>query len=80
MVFEIEIEYWWSWGYTSPANKLKQSIQSAFPDYNIICRSAIKVTGKIEVSWINGILKNVIWTSGKNNTENNHKTIIKFLK
>jgi hypothetical protein len=38
------------------------------------------MTSKIEVAWIDGGQKDIIWSKGKADTENNHQEIINLLK
>lgn len=80
MVKTIDIEYCGAWGYGGPANRLKKSIAEAFPNVNINCHSAKGTTSKIEVAWIDEGQKNIIWSKGKADTENNHQEIINILK
>ena len=77
---KIDIEYCGGWGYGGPAMRLKKAIQAAFPDVEIDCHSASGMTSKIEVSWIDGANKQIIWSKGKADTENGHVAIIANLK
>ena len=61
----IDIEYCGSWGYGGPALRLKKALQEAFPDVEINNHSASSKTGKIEVAWIDGGNKKIIWANGK---------------
>lgn len=65
----IDIEYCGAWGYGGPALRLKKSLAEAFPEYEINCHSADGVTSKIEVSWIDGGNKAIVWSKGKADTE-----------
>lgn len=56
--------------------RLKKSIQEAFPEVEINCHSAKGTTGVIDVAWMDGGNKQIIWSKGKADTEGNHQTII----
>jgi len=60
--------------------RLKKSLIAAFPNVEIDCQSANGMTSKIEVFWIEGVNKKLIWSKGKADTENNHNEIIKLLQ
>jgi hypothetical protein len=60
--------------------KLKKSLRIAFPFIEIYLHSASKLTKKIEVAWIEGGNKNIIWSKGKAETEAGHPEIIERLK
>lgn len=77
---KIYIEYCGGWGFGGPALRLKKSLIQEFTNVDIECQSAYDVTSKIEVYWIEGINKKLIWSKGKADTENNHAEIIKLLK
>ena len=68
MVKTIDIEYCGGWGYGGPANRLKKYIAESFPNATINCHSASGMTSKIEVAWIDGGQKNIIWSKGKADT------------
>lgn len=80
MVKVIDIEYCGGWGYGGPALRLKKSLQAAFPNHEINTHSAHGLTGKIEVAWIEGGNKKIVWSKGKADTESKHETIIDNLK
>lgn len=74
MVKHIDIEYCGAWGYGGPATRLKKAIQATFPDVQISCHSAGKSTGTIQIAWIEDTgKKNILWSKGKAETENNHQ-------
>ena len=77
---KIYIEYCGGWGYGGPALRLKKSLMAAFPNVEIDCESADGTTSKIEVFWIEGVNKKMIWSKGKADTENGHNEIIKLLQ
>jgi hypothetical protein len=52
----------------------------AFPNVEIECQSADGTTSKIEVFWIEGANKKMMWSKGKADTENGHNQIIKLLQ
>ena len=53
---------------------------AAFPNVEIDCASADGNTSKIEVFWIDGANKKLVWSKGKADTENGHNEIIKLLQ
>jgi hypothetical protein len=55
-------------------------LADAFPNVEIECESADGMTSKIEVVWIEGANKKMIWSKGKKDTENGHNEIIKLLQ
>jgi hypothetical protein len=59
---------------------LKKSLQNAFPNTEINTHSASGLTGKIEVAWIEGGNKIIIWSKGKADTESHHEQIVDNLK
>lgn len=76
----IDIEYCGGWGYGGPANRLKKALSEAFPNVTINCHSANGMTSRVEVAWIDGGNKQIIWSKGKNETESGHANIIAALK
>ena len=68
MVKTIDIEYCGGWGYGGPAKRLSEAIKKSLPDVTINCHSASGMTSKIEVAWIDGGQKNIIWSKGKADT------------
>lgn len=69
----IDIEYCGGWGYGGPAMRLKKSLTEAYPDVEINCHSAKDLTSKIEVAWIEGGNKQIVWSKGRADTENGHQ-------
>ena len=80
MVKTIDIEYCGGWGYGGPATRLKKAIEAAIPGAPINLHSAKGMTSKIEVAWIDGGNKQIVWSKGKADTENGHAEIIAILK
>lgn len=72
----IEIEYCADNGLGGPANKLKKSIQQAFPGVEIESKASSTATNRIEVSWKDGGQKNKVWSNNKTDTENGHPAIV----
>ena len=68
----IRIEYCSTCGLGGPANRLKSSIISAFPNVSVSAKSADSKTGDIKVGWVKNGQMNVIWKKGKSDTENGH--------
>lgn len=79
---KIYIEYCGGWGYGGPALRLKKALLAAFPGVEIECESADETTSRIEVYWIEGANKKMIWSKGKAETDNEkgHNEIISLLK
>ena len=77
---KIIIEYCGGWGYRGPANNLKQSIVQAYPKVDIESVSAGTKTSKIEVFWIDGGKKEVVWSNGRAQTDSAHQQIVESLK
>lgn len=77
---KIEIEYCPDTGLGGPANKLKKSVQDAFPGVEIDYKEASSATSRIEVAWNNDGNKNIVWSNNKTDTESNHPTIIENLR
>lgn len=77
---KILIEYCGGWGYRGPANKLKESINQAYPTAEIECVSAGQKTSKIEVFWIDGGNKTPVWSNGRAQTDSGHQEIVQALK
>ncbi len=65
---KIYIEYCGGWGYGAPALRLKKSLLAAYPDVEIDCQSSEGMTQKVEVFWIEGNNKRLIWSKGKADT------------
>lgn len=76
---KIDIEFCGGWGYGGPANNLKKAIAAKFPGVEINNHSAKGMTSKIEVGWMVNGQKKIIWSEGKQKTEQNHNTIIDLL-
>ena len=76
----IEIEYCAETGLGGPALKLKKAVQDAFPAHEIDYREANGHTGRIEVAWNDGNVRNIVWSNGKSDTEKNHETIVENLR
>ena len=53
--------------------RLKKSLTEAYPDVEINCHSAKDLTSKIEVAWIEGGNKQIVWSKGRADTENGHQ-------
>jgi len=77
---KIEIEYCGGWGYGGPAKNLKASLAIAFSGVLIDCHSAGGKTSKIEVSWIDGGKKTIVWSKGRADTDNSHQEIAALIK
>ena len=77
---KIVIEYCGETGLGGPANKLKKSVQEAFPNVEIENKQANKCTNRIEVCWNENGGKNTVWSNSKADTEANHPKIVENLK
>jgi hypothetical protein len=60
--------------------RLKKALIAAYPNVEIDCQSANGMTSKVEVFWIEGANKKLLWSKGKADTENGHNEIIALLK
>ena len=76
----IKIEYWVSWGYGIPSRRLRDHLKAIFLEAEIQCQAAETFTKKIEVSWMTGEGKKVVWAEDRKLTEISHDKIIERLK
>lgn len=60
--------------------RLKNALAAAFPGVTINSHSASGMTSKIEVAWIDGNDKKIVWSKGKADTESGHASVIQNLK
>ena len=64
----IEIAFCAENGLGGPANKLKKSIQQAFPGTEVNCVESNEGKNRIEVSWVNSGVINMVWSNNKTDT------------
>ena len=76
----IFIEFWGGWGYGNVAYALKRYIQESFPNAQVECKSAGRITRKIEVSWVAEGNKQVVWSKGRYEAANEQQEIVKALQ
>ena len=76
----IQVEFCGGWCFGYVAGRVKILMEDNYPKAKIDYRSAKGVTGKIEVSWIKGGKKEIVWSAGRSETSQNEELILKLMQ